>query len=103
MRPEHKEENNMDKLKYLKFIEVRFKKNFPNSTLMIGYDRDISKHGTKETWNFVIINKEGDDLRPEKIFESHNEFKEFDHRLGWHIHRMKSANEGIKNEIAADK
>lgn len=92
----------MHKLEYLKLIEARFRKNFPNSHLMIGYDLDVGKFGTSETWTFSIINDElaSEDLQPEKVFESFDNFKDFDHRLGWQMHRMKGANEGIRNENA---
>ena len=92
----------MDKLEYLKLVEARFRKNFPKSHLMIGYDLSSSKSfGFEEEWSFTILNHELNDydLKPERVSETYKDLKEFDHRLNWHMYRMACANDGIKQEI----
>ena len=92
----------MDKLEYLKLLATRFRHNFPKSHLMIDYQLSSSKSlGLEEEWSFYIINYELDDqdLSPERISERFKEFKEFDHRINWHMYRMSAANEGIRKEI----
>lgn len=94
----------MDKLEYLKLIEKRFRHNFPNSHLMIDYQLSSSKAlGVEEEWSFCILNHElqDEDLPTERVQEAYNNFKEFDHRVNWHMYRMSHATKGINNEIKA--
>lgn len=94
----------MDRFKYIKQLEERFRKLFPNSHLMINYDSSISQYLHNYTWNFAIIYREELDLNALKIFETFESdvekdaFKQMDARLSWQMYRLNRMHQGIDEE-----
>lgn len=93
------------KEEYLQSIERSFRRSFPNSHLIIGYQISIHKNGTSHEWTLYIVFDECGDLQPCKVFKVFNNFKELEGHLGWQMyrHRLVRDNyirdmEGVANE-----
>lgn len=72
---------------YLDRVQDRFRKDFPNSHLIISYEMSVHRSGNTHTWTLWIVFDECEELNPCKIFEQFETFKELDHRLNWHTYR----------------
>lgn len=89
----------MNRDEYLKLVADRFRKYFPDSHLIISQEISICNYPTQE-WSFWIKVDELPDLKPEVIYEKFETFQEMDQRLSWHMYRINSYVQGIKEENA---